>query len=281
MLIGYNTNGLAHHDGVQAIEVLAEIGYQSIAITVDHLLLSPTAPRLAEQRAAVRRIISDRGLRSVIESGARFLLDPRIKHHPTLLSHDSCERQRRIDFNAYCIELAAELGSDCVSLWSGSKPAGCEDGQALDRLAEGLNSLLEIARGSGVCLAFEPEPGMFIDTMSKFSRLLQWLGHDELKLTLDIGHLFCQGEVPIADQIVRWQEHIRNVHIEDMKAGVHQHLMFGDGDIHFPPVLRSLQQVGYRGGLHIELSRHSHEGTAAAQRAFDFLQPLIQQAGLE
>jgi sugar phosphate isomerase/epimerase len=122
---------------------------------------------------------------------------------------------------------------------------------------------------------------MFIDTMAKFSRLLQWLGRDELKLTLDIGHLFCQGEVPIADQIVHWHELIRNVHIEDMKAGVHQHLMFGEGDIDFPAVVRSLQQVGYAGGVHVELSRHSHEGPAAAQRAFDFLQPLIQEAELE
>ncbi len=281
MRIGYNTNGLAHHEGVQAIEVLADIGYQSIAITVDHLLLSPGAPRLAEQRATVRRLVSDRGLHTVIETGARFLLDSRTKHHPTLLSHESRDRQRRIDFNTYCIELAAELGSDCVSLWSGSKPAACEDPEALDLLAQGLDVLLEIAGRHRVCLAFEPEPGMFVDTMAKFSRLQQLLGRDELKLTLDIGHLFCQGEVPIPAQIVRWHELIRNVHIEDMNAGVHQHLMFGDGDIHFPPVLRSLQQVGYTGGLHVELSRHSHEGCVAAQRAFDFLQPLIQQAGLE
>lgn len=278
MLIGYNTNGLAHHDGVQAIEVLAEIGYRSIAITVDHQLLSPNSPRLAEQRAMVRRIISDRGLRTVIESGARFLLDPQTKHFPTLLAPEPRDRQKRIDFLVYCIELAAELKSDCVSLWSGAKPSGFDDTQALDLLAQGLDQLLEIARRHQVILAFEPEPGMFVDTMGNFSRLRQWLDRDELFLTMDIGHLFCQGEVPIADQIVRWRDVIRNVHIEDMKAGVHQHLMFGEGDIHFPPVIRSLRQVGYAGGVHVELSRHSHEGPSAARRAFEFLQPLIQSA---
>ena len=47
--------------------------------------------------------------------------------------------------------------------------------------------------------------------------------------------------------------------------------MFGEGEIDFPPILRALEGVGYVGGVHVELSRHSHEGPIAAQRAFDFL----------
>ena len=43
MLLGYNTNGFAHHDPFEAIEVLAEIGYQSVAITLDHGPLNPFA----------------------------------------------------------------------------------------------------------------------------------------------------------------------------------------------------------------------------------------------
>jgi hypothetical protein len=118
MLIGYNTNGLAHHDGVQAIEVLADIGFQSIALTVDHLLLSPQAPRPAEQRATVRRLLADRGLHSVIESGARFLLDPRTKHHPTLLSQEP--RDRRMTSTRTVLNLPPNWAT--VYRWSGSKP---------------------------------------------------------------------------------------------------------------------------------------------------------------
>ena len=35
MKLGYNTNGLAHHRLVDAIELLADLGYQSVAITLD------------------------------------------------------------------------------------------------------------------------------------------------------------------------------------------------------------------------------------------------------
>ena len=52
----------------------------------------------------------------MIETGARFAFDPRVKHEPTLVSADP---RRRIEFYKYAVDLAAELGSDCVSLWSG------------------------------------------------------------------------------------------------------------------------------------------------------------------
>ncbi|MEM9659440.1 MAG: sugar phosphate isomerase/epimerase, partial [Planctomycetota bacterium] len=54
-----------------------------------------------------------------------------------------------------------------------------------------------------------------------------------------------------------------------------EHLQFGDGEIDFPPIVAALAEVGYDGGVHVELSRHSRDGPAAAQRAYAFLQPLI------
>jgi sugar phosphate isomerase/epimerase len=68
-----------------------------------------------------------------------------------------------------------------------------------------------------------------------------------------------------------------NVHIEDMRTGRHEHLMFGEGEIDFPPILHVLTEVGYTGGLYVELSRHSHEGPAAAQKAFKYLQTVAKK----
>lgn len=51
--------------------------------------------------------------------------------------------------------------------------------------------------------------------------------------------------------------------------------MFGEGTMDFPPIIKTLGDVGYAGGLHVELSRHSHMGADAARRARDFLAPLI------
>jgi len=279
MRLGYNTNGWAHHDPFTAIELLAEIGYRSIAITLDHGPLNPFAPEWRSNLRRLRQLLDRLKLTSVVETGARFLLDPYRKHQPTLLSADAAARAIRIDFLRRSIEAAHELGSDCVSLWSGTAVAGsadaADDQTLLDRLGASLAELLPTAERLGVSIGFEPEPGMFIDSMSRFQRLLEWVDSPQLKVTLDLGHLYCQGEVPIADYIARWSSRLVNVHVEDMRAGVHEHLMFGEGEMEFPPIISALGRTHYQEGVHVELSRHSHEAPTAAAKAFAFLEPLM------
>jgi sugar phosphate isomerase/epimerase len=140
---------------------------------------------------------------------------------------------------------------------------------------------LNEAERKGVMLAFEPEPGMFVDTLVRYDHLLEELSAqrvetDRLRLTIDIGHLHCQGEGPLAERIEQYRERLANVHIEDMRAGRHEHRMFGEGEIDFPPVIAALAKIGYDGLLGVELSRHSHEGPTAARRAYNFLMPLLQ-----
>ena len=124
---------------------------------------------------------------------------------------------------------------------------------------------------------------MLIDTVDSYDDLLDRLtnkGVDGscLGLTLDVGHLHCQGELPIAEKIRASASRLKNIHIEDMRASVHEHLMFGDGEIDFPPVIAALAEIGYDGLLSVELSRHSHEGPEAARRAYNYLRPLIKAA---
>jgi L-ribulose-5-phosphate 3-epimerase len=275
MLLGYNTNGTAHHDLCDAVTLLAEIGYRSVAITIDHDALPPGASDLREKIDSLRQLLDRFGMRSVIETGARFLLDPRQKHEPTLVSADPAARARRVEFYQHAVDCAARLGSDCVSLWSGVLRDAVSRRQALDRLVDGLQEVLDCAAGQGVVVGFEPEPGMLVDSMRAYEELLGRIDTPNLRLTLDIGHLQCQGELPIPEVIRRWAPRLVNVHIEDMRAGVHEHLMFGEGQIDFPPVLQTLADVRYNGGVHVELSRHSHQAPEAARRAFEFLNPIF------
>jgi len=274
MYLGYNTNGLAHHDLFDAVALLSDLGYRGVAVTIDHNALSPRRKERLDELERLRQLLEDRRMRSVIETGARYLLDPRRKHEPTLMSSDAEARSRRIRFYEYAIDCAAQLGSDCVSLWSGSPDDAVDHRAAIGRLAEGLEELLNYADERGVTLGFEPEPGMFVDNMVRFEQLLGRLDSPRLRLTLDVGHLHCQGETPISQYVHLWSSRLVNVHLEDMRAGVHEHLMFGEGEIDFPAALESLQQAGYRGGVYVELSRHSDVGPEAARRAGDFLRPI-------
>ena len=273
MLLGYNTNGFAHHRLADALSILAELGYQSVALTLDWHALNPFEPDWQQQAERVHRLLAKLRLRCVVETGARFLLDPRRKHQPTLMSPLPDERECRLDFLRRAVDMAAILGADAVSFWSGTPTDAKDDAYLWKRLAKACEKLAAYAAKQSVRLAFEPEPGMFIDTMPKYAELRQRVGRDNFGLTLDIGHLHCQGETPIAEHIRAWREVLWNVHIEDMRRGVHEHLLFGEGEIEFAPVLAALADIGYEGGVHVELSRHSHDAVNTARRALEFLRP--------
>jgi sugar phosphate isomerase/epimerase len=271
MLYGYNTNGFAHHRLEDALNILADIGYRSVAITLDYQALNPFDPGHSDQMRTIRQILEHRNLRSVIETGARFLLDPLRKHKPTLISANPDERERRVEFLRRAIDIAQELGSDAVSCWSGAASDDAHPDALMERLVTSCAAVCEYASKHQVRLAFEPEPGMFIDTMSRFAAFHERAAHNWLGLTIDIGHLHCLNETPITDYLRRWRELLWNVHIEDMRRGVHDHLMFGEGEIEFGPVMKALEDLGYGGGVHVELSRHSHDAVNTARRALEFL----------
>lgn len=271
MFLGYNTNGFAHHRLEDAIRILADLGYGGIALTLDVHHLDPFSPSHAEERARLRTLLEDTGLRCVIETGARFLLDPHQKHQPTLLTAAAGERARRRDFLQRCVDLAEYLQADAVSYWSGTASTAEPEDALWARLVSECQTLAEYAQARQVRLAFEPEPGMFIDTMPRFAELHQRVAHPAFGLTLDLGHLVCQGELPLSAHIEAWRDWLWNVHIEDMRRGAHDHLMFGAGELDFADAFAGLRAAGYAHGLYVELSRHSHDAVTTARRSIEFL----------
>src|SRR3990172_1553626 len=112
MLLGYITNGFADVDASQAIDLLHSIGYRGVGLTLDHGLLDPFAADYDEQLRRTAERLQQLGMKSVGETGARFLLDPSVKHEPTLVTADPAARARRIDFLCRAVDAAAALRSE-------------------------------------------------------------------------------------------------------------------------------------------------------------------------
>ncbi|WP_443334461.1 EboA domain-containing protein [Streptomyces sp. ZAF1911] len=269
---GYGTNGFANHRLDDALEVIAGLGYSGAAITLDHGHLDPYAPDLGRQLARVRRKLSALGLGAVVETGARYLLDPWHKHAPTLLDPEPERRAHRLDFLTRAVHTASELGAEAVSLWSGIPDPGMPEEEAWKLLADGCAALTEVAQRAGVRLGFEPEPGMLVADLDGYERLRNALGDPHaFGLTLDIGHCRCLEDDSAADCVRRAAPWLVNVQIEDMRRGVHEHLEFGEGEVDFPSVLQALTETGYCGLVAVELPRHSHSAPQTALRSLDAL----------
>ena len=265
----YNTNGAASHRLDDAITLIAEAGYDGVALTLDHHHLDPYAKGWERDAERVARRLDDLALGSVIETGARYLLDPRQKHEPTLLTRDPDGRARRVAFLCRALDVAKVLGSETVSFWAGVPRAGVTREAAYGWLHEGLERVLDHAERVGIDASFEPEPGMLIETVAEYERLTE--RHPRLKLALDTGHCLVTEDVEPADAVARYADRLGTVAIEDMKRGDHTHLPFGQGDMDVGAVLSALTRVGFARLVCVELSRESPRAHEAIPQSIAYL----------
>ena len=263
----YNTNGCANHRLEDALELMARAGYDGVALTLDFQHLDPFAPDWEAQARTLRRRLGDLGFGSVVETGARFLLDPAAKHEPTLVTADPAGRARRVAFLARAIDIAAILGSEAVSFWAGVPAPGVDRGEARRWLVDGLHEVVAQARTAGVIAAFEPEPGMLIETAAEWAAL----GVEGLELALDTGHCLVTGDMDPAEAVRRDAARLGAVAVEDMRRGVHVHLPFGEGEMDLPSILRALTDIGFGRLVCVELSRESPTAHLAIPRSIAWL----------
>jgi D-psicose/D-tagatose/L-ribulose 3-epimerase len=155
----YNTNGAANHRLADAVALIADAGYDGVALTLDHHHLDPMEDGWVARTEALARDLHARGLGCVIETGARFLLDPRAKHEPTLLSPEPEGRARRLAFLRRAIDIGACLGAEAVSFWAGVTRPGTDRGEAGAWLVDGIARVLAHAERRGVTASFGPSRG--------------------------------------------------------------------------------------------------------------------------
>jgi len=273
--LGYNTNGFNCHSLEAALDIISDLGYRGVAITLDNYILNPVDPDLDRKLAQTKATLKKKSLTCVIETGARFLLDSRRKHEPTLISADAAGRQIRLDFLKRALDIAARLEAEALSFWSGIRQDHVSETEAWDWLVAGCRRLLDYNAKYGIPLAFEPEPGMFIENLTQYQKRKQHLDHKLWGLTLDLGHAFLTEAAGPAACIRQFSLEIKNIHAEDMRRGVHEHLQFGEGQMDYDEIINTLKEINYTGLVNVELSRHSRDAVTAAERAFEYLTLLI------
>ncbi len=266
MLLGYNTNGLQNHRLDEALRLLADHGYQAVAITPDVCHLDPfrTSAREVE---AIASVLARLGLVPTMETGARFVLDPTHKHEPTLMTPDAAARERRFEFTTRVARIGRDLGARVVSFWSGIDRMPQVDSP--QRLLDGVRRSCELIRAVGLTPSLEPEPGMAVATVADWRLVKAALGGESPALTLDVGHLHVQDEGDVAAICQEVAPLLAQVHLEDQRRGVHEHLLPGDGDLDFAAVLRGLAAGPYAGPVCFELPRHCHMAPLAVKRCRD------------
>lgn len=267
--LAYNTNGAANHRLDDAIALIADHGYDGVALTLDHHHLDPLAPDWIANTKLLATRLRQLGLGNVIETGARYLLNPRDKHEPTFVTADAQGRNIRLEFIKRAIDIAAILDSETVSFWSGVPKAGVAVPDARAWLDEGLAKVCDHAISRGISVSLEPEPGMLIETVGDYDAMRG--AHPTLRLALDVGHCLVTQDCEPADAVMAYAPLLGTVSIEDMKRGVHIHLPFGQGDMDTGAVLAALRAISFNKLVCVELSRESPRAHEAIPEAIAYL----------
>jgi sugar phosphate isomerase/epimerase len=112
-----------------------------------------------------------------------------------------------------------------------------------------------------VILADEFEPGFILGSTADLHRLFQAIPSPNLMANLDVGHVFLCDPDPM-EAIASLKGKIAHVHIENMEAGVHRHLVPQEGDMDMTAYLKALRDTGFDGALALDLYEQDYEAVA-------------------
>jgi sugar phosphate isomerase/epimerase len=255
-LIGYNTSGFSRcGDLDRVLEEIRGAGFEAVELAFDPKHLHPLVHD-GKRMGQVRRRLQSLGLALVCGAGGRFAMGPE-PHRPSLLEADPQARGERLRYLTRAIRAASDLGASVLTFHSGPLVGG-EEAWGWGILTDALERLLAEAGRTGVTLALEFHPAMFVSNLSRcreVSRLLAEAGN--IRMTLDIGHVQCTEGRSIPEVIAEVAGEVCAVHLEDIRGREHRHLPIGEGEISFGPVFEAFRRTSYAGVVAAEF--HSGE----------------------
>ncbi|ELY90974.1 sugar phosphate isomerase/epimerase family protein [Natrialba taiwanensis] len=271
MQFGFSTNAFREYQLEDAIEELADAGYDGVEILLDEPHLYP--PNATEDDIArVRTVLDDNDI-AISNANAFMLTAIEDFHHPSFIEPDEDYRRERIDYTLAALDTAAELGAPHISIEPGGPiPEEKSREWATDTFVDGLREVTDRAEAVGVDVMVEPEPDLLIETSDEFVDLVARIDSERVRCNFDAGHLYCVGEDPTA-LVADLDEFTTHYHLEDIPADRrHEHTQLGEGSMDIDGFLSELDDRGYNGFITIELYPYEETPVETARGAMAYLE---------
>jgi sugar phosphate isomerase/epimerase len=246
-------------------EFVGGIGYDGIEVAP--FTLAPSVNDLApDRRAELRRTPQQAKLEVV---GLHWLLvSPKGLYINT---PDDALRARTAQYLADLVDFCADLGGKIMVLGSPKQrniAEGLTYDQAWGLMKEALQPALAqaAARGVSICPeALSPQETDFLNTAAEVRRLVQDVGHPNLKMMLDVKAMSSEGR-PIADIIRENGDLLAHVHANDANMRGP-----GFGDTDFVPIAQALKDVGFDGFVSVEVFDFKPDPETIATKSLEYL----------
>jgi sugar phosphate isomerase/epimerase len=239
---------------------IAGLGYQGIELSASHPLPYPVEEILALSRKHRLPVVS-------LLSGWSYA------NEGLCMSSPRAEvRQRAVERLIEYVGVAGKLGAVLVvGLMQGLRSDEPDEAVANERIAACLRPVAAAAVGAGTTVVLEPVNHLqvgFNHTAAEAVAMIERVGSPGLGYMLDTIHLNIE-ERSILDTIFLHGPYIRHFHLCETNGGP-----FGTGNLAFPAVLQTLEEVGYEHFASVKIYRKV-EWEEAAQSAMAFLRDRV------
>ena len=174
-------------------------------------------------------------------------------------------RKRGVAHVEQVVKQCAALGGDVVYLVPGK-----DDSPAtLSRYADSLAQAADLAAVHEVRLCIEHFPGTALPTAAATLEFINAINHPNLGLLFDIGHIQMSNEDPV-EVIEAAGERMDYVHLDDNDGHGDLHWALLDGVLTIKTLRETfgaLQEIGYAGGVSLELSPQLDDPYQALKRS--------------
>ncbi len=173
---------------------------------------------------------------------------------------DEARRQQDTDRLGHHIRLAARLGVQTVVMHPGGRHVAttCAERDRISALnVDAFHRLGDLAGEHGMRIGLENLMRRGSDTPYDILDLLAAIEHPAIGITLDTSHANVVG-LDIPTVIREFGPYLVATHISDNDGSGDQHLVPGNGNIDWVPVMEALGAVGYDGLFNLEIPGERH-----------------------
>jgi len=260
MALGFSTYGAKNLKTETTLDLIADVGYDSVEITVWPDWDAAPGNMPPDRRGRVRRQVSDSGLRLT-----------------SLMEHispeaDAAKHQVSLERLKSVYQLANDLGPESPPVVQTVLGGGNWDEKKalfVDRVGDWTS----LGKSLGVVTCVKPHRGGGMSKPSEAVWLIEQIGEARwLKMVYDFSH-YAFRDIPLKESIQQSLPHIGHVAVKDAvqttsKDGSESRVEFrlpGEaGTIDFVTILQTLNAGGYAGDISCEVS-----GMVSGKRGYD------------
>jgi sugar phosphate isomerase/epimerase len=180
-------------------------------------------------------------------------------------------RQAQLDEGRRFIDLAQKLKTPYIRVFGDKVPPGEQKRDVMARVIEGLRTLGEHAKGSGVMVLLETH-GDYTDSPTVVE-LMKGASMDTVGLVWDAHHTFVAGKEQPSTSYAALKPWVRHTHLKDStpegaKPGEVRYVLTGKGTVPVREQVRLLKAGGYKGYYGFEWEKGWHPEIEEPEVAF-------------